>query len=278
MTSNKFSFTSTIRLNSGQELPLLGLGTYLNDDCKPACLAGLKLGYKHIDTARMYGNESQVGEALRESGIPREEIFITTKINNNEHSYDIATASVDDSLKTLGLSYIDCMLIHSPLSNKASRLNTWRALIEAKKQGKIRAIGVSNYGVKHLEEIREAGLELPSINQIELQPRCQQKDIVEWCKKYNIVIEAYAPIMRGEWNYPEIIETAKKYNKTPAQLLVRWSLQAGYAPLPKSADPARVISNADVFDFEISAEDMALIDGLDRGTDGAITWNPVNAE
>ncbi|THU96262.1 Aldo/keto reductase [Dendrothele bispora CBS 962.96] len=276
--ANKFSFKSTVRLNSGQELPLLGLGTYLNDDCKPACLAGLKQGYKHIDTARMYGNEVQVGEALRESGIPREEIYITTKINNNEHSYDVALASVDDSLKTLGLDYIDCMLIHSPLSNKPSRLETWRALVEAKKQGKVKAIGVSNYGVKHLEEIREANLELPSINQIELQPRCQQKEIVEWCKKYDIVIGAYAPIMRTKWNYPEITETAKKYNKNPAQLLVRWSLQRGYAPLPKSADPERVKTNADVFDFEISPEDMALIDGLDRGKEGEITWNPIDAE
>ncbi|KAG7089808.1 hypothetical protein E1B28_011457 [Marasmius oreades] len=205
-----FSFNSTVRLNSGQDLPLLGLGTYLNDDCKPACLAALKKGYKHIDTARMYGNESQVGEALRESGVPREEIYITTKINNNEHSYEVASSSVDDSLKTLGLKYLDCMLIHSPLSNKPSRLDTWRALVDSKKQGKVKAIGVSNYNVKHLEEIREAGLELPSINQIELHPRCQQKDIVAWCKKYNVVVEAYAPLMRGEWNYPEITETAKK--------------------------------------------------------------------
>jgi len=274
----KLSINSSIPLHSGYELPLLGLGVYLNDDCKSACLAALKHGYRHIDSARMYGNEAQVGEAVRESGIPREQVFITTKINNSEHGYDLALAAVDDSLRQLGFGYIDYMLIHSAMSDKARRLDTWRALVEAKKQGKIRAIGVSNYGVKHLEEIREAGLEMPSINQVELQPLCQQKEIVDYCKKHQIVIEAYAPLMRGQWDIPAITDAAKKYNKTPAQILVRWSLQRGFAPLPKSASPERVIANADVFDFEIDAEDMARIDSLDRGKEGEITWNPVDVD
>ncbi|KAL7283931.1 LOW QUALITY PROTEIN: hypothetical protein ACG7TL_001203 [Trametes sanguinea] len=279
------------------ELPLLGLGVYQNDDCKPAVLAALKHGYRHIDTARMYGNEAQVGEAVRESGVPRDQVFVTSKIANDEHGYDLALGAVDASLKTLGFDYVDYFLIHSAMSDKTKRLETWRALLEAKKQGKVKAVGVSNYGVKHLEEIREAGLELPSINQIEVQPLCQQKEIVDYCKKHNIVVEAYAPLMRGQWDIPAITETAKKvqapaiaflllslnvrlgqYNKTPAQILVRWSLQRGFAPLPKSASPERVISNAEVFDFEIGAEDMARIDALDKGKEGAITWNPVDVD
>ncbi|CDO72820.1 hypothetical protein BN946_scf185002.g5 [Trametes cinnabarina] len=324
MTS-KLSIQSTVRLSSGYELPLLGLGVYMNDDCKPAVLAALKHGYRyacvlilweftgmtrdvfrHIDTARMYGNEAQVGEAVRESGIPRDQVFITTKLANDEHGYDLALAAVDNSLKTLGFGnvayYVDYFLIHSAMSDKPRRLETWRALLEAKKQGKTKAIGVSNYGVKHLEEIREAGLEMPAINQIEVQPLCQQKEIVDYCRKHDIVVEAYAPLMRGQWDIPAITETAKKasnvraglgcslvpvlvltmglsqYNKTPAQVLVRWSLQRGFAPLPKSANPERVIANADVFDFEISAEDMARIDVLDKGKEGAITWNPVDVD
>ncbi|KAI0674669.1 Aldo/keto reductase [Trametes maxima] len=274
--ASQLSIKSAIRLSSGFELPLLGLGVYLNDDPKPAVLAALKHGYRHIDSARMYGNEKQVGEAVRESGIPRSQVVVTTKIGNDEHGYALALAAVDDSLKQLGFEYVDIFLIHSAMSDKARRLETWRALIEAKKQGKIKAIGVSNYGVKHLEEIREAGLETPDINQIELQPLCQQKEIVEYSRKHSIIIEAYTPLMRGQWDIPAITDTAKKYNKTPAQILVRWSLQHGFAPLPKSANPERVILNAEVYDFEIDAEDQARIDALDRGKAGEITWNPVD--
>ncbi|KAI0646670.1 Aldo/keto reductase [Trametes meyenii] len=297
--ASQLSIKSSIRLSSGFELPLLGLGVYLNDNPKPAVLAALKHGYRHIDSARMYGNEKQVGEAVRESGIPREQVVVTTKIGNDEHGYDLALAAVDDSLKQLGFEYVDIFLIHSAMSDKARRLETWRALIEAKKQGKIKAIGVSNYGVKHLEEIREAGLETPDINQIELQPLCQQKEIVEYSRKHNIAIEAYTPLMRGQWDIPAITDAAKKvtiptsllslksaepdsqflqYNKNPAQILVRWSLQHGFAPLPKSADPERVVSNAEVYDFEIDAEDQARIDALDRGKAGEITWNPVDVD
>ncbi|OSC99420.1 Aldo/keto reductase [Trametes coccinea BRFM310] len=272
----KLSLTSTVKLSSGYELPVVGLGVYQNNDCKPACLAALKHGYRHIDSARMYRNEEQVGHAVRESGIPRSEIFITSKVNNPEHGYGTALAAVDDSLKKFGFDYIDLMLIHSPLSDKARRLETWKALIEAKKQGKVRTIGVSNYGPKHLEEIREAGLETPAVNQVELHPFCQQKEIVEYCNKHGIIVEAYTPLIRGGWD-DKIVALAKKYNKDPAQFLVRWSLQRGFVPLPKSSRPDRVVSNADVFDFEISAEDMDVVNAMDRGKDGAVTWNPVDA-
>ncbi|GJE87304.1 aldo/keto reductase [Phanerochaete sordida] len=277
--ASTLSIDSAARLRSGYPTPLLGLGVYKNTACQPACLAALKHGYRKIDTARMYGNEAQVGEALKACGLSREQFYITSKINTFDPcSYDETLAAVDDSLQKLGLEYLDYMLIHAPLVSKAKRLDIWKALIQAKSQGKIKVIGVSNYGVKHLEEIKAAGLEAPEINQIELQPLCQQKEIVDYCKKHEIFIEAYAPLMRGLWDHAAITDAAKKYNKHPAQILVRWSLQRGFSPLPKSDKPERVVSNADVYDFEISAEDMARIDALDRGTEGAITWNPVDSE
>ncbi|KAM5541847.1 hypothetical protein V8D89_004576 [Ganoderma adspersum] len=276
--STPLAIDTTVRLRSGYELPLLGLGVYLNNDAKPASLAALKAGYRHIDSARMYGNEPQVGEAVRESGIPRGQVYITSKIQNDEHGYEKTLAAVDDSLQKLGFEYVDYMLIHSAMSDTPTRLATWRALVDAKAAGKVRSIGVSNYGVKHIEEIREAGLELPDINQIELQPLNQQKPIVDYCKQHGIFIEAYAPLMRAQWDVPAILEAAKKHDKSPAQVLVRWSLQRGFAPLPKSADPVRVVSNAAVYDFELSAEDVAAIDALDRGKDGTITWNPVDVD
>ncbi|EIW62562.1 Aldo/keto reductase [Trametes versicolor FP-101664 SS1] len=276
MSKLTLTLGSTIRLSSGYELPVVGLGVYQNDDCSPACLAALKHGYRHIDSARMYKNEEEVGKSVRESGIARGDVFVTSKVNNPEHGYETALAAVDDSLNKFGFEYIDLMLIHSPLSDKERRLQTWKGLIEAKKQGKVRTIGVSNYGPKHLEEIREAGLETPSVNQVELHPLCQQKEIVEYCTKHGIIVEAYSPLIRGKWT-DKIVEIAKKYDKDPAQLLIRWSLQRKFVPLPKSSQPARVISNANIFDFEISEEDMSAINALDRGKDGAVTWNPVDA-
>ncbi|KDQ49722.1 hypothetical protein JAAARDRAFT_617210 [Jaapia argillacea MUCL 33604] len=258
-------------------MPVLGLGVYQNDDCEPACLAALKHGYRHIDSARMYRNEAQVGEAVRKSGIPRDQIFITTKIYDTEHGYNSTLKAVDDSLKKFGFGYVDLYLIHSPTSGKTKRLETYRALLDAKKAGKIKTVGVSNYSPKHLEEIQAAGFETPAVNQVELHPFCQQKPIVEYCKKNGIVVQAYTPLVRGKLDNPVIVETAEK-NKTPAQIAVRWSLQSGLVPLPKSSQPERVVANAEVFDFEISPEDMTKIDALDRGKEGAVTWNPVDAE
>ncbi|KAH9840558.1 NADP-dependent oxidoreductase domain-containing protein [Rhodofomes roseus] len=261
-------------------MPLLGLGVYLNNECFPACVAALKHGYRHIDSARLYHNEAEVGRAVRESGVPRSEVFVTSKIGSGsgEHGYESTLKAVDSSLQRFGFDYLDLYLIHDPLSGKQKRLETWRALLEAKKAGKLRTVGVSNYGVKHLEEIREAGLEAPAVNQIELQPFCQQKEIVEYCSKNNIFIQAYCPLVRGQFGNPVLREVAQKYNKDVAQVLVRWSLQRGFSPLPKSSQPARVVSNADLYDFEISAEDLAKIDALDQGKKGAISWNPVDAD
>ncbi|OCH87020.1 Aldo/keto reductase [Obba rivulosa] len=270
--------TTSVRLLSGYEMPLLGLGVFRNNECIPACVTALKHGYRHIDSARAYGNEVDVGKAVRESGIPREQIFITSKVPGREHGYSSALKAVDESLERFGFDYLDLFLIHSPTAGKEKRLETWRALIEARNAGKLRSIGVSNYNVKHLEEIREAGLEKPSVNQVELQPFCQQRPIAEYCKAQGIVVEAYCPLIRGQFDNPVLQEVAKKYNKDVAHVLVRWSLQHGFSPLPKSGNPERVISNADLYDFEISSEDMAKIDALDKGKEGAISWNPVDVD
>ncbi|KAL6309362.1 Aldo/keto reductase [Sparassis latifolia] len=272
------SLASTVRLSSGHLMPLLGLGVYQNNDCSAACLAALKHGYRHIDSARMYKNEAQVGQAVRDSGIPREEIFVTSKIFPSEHGYDSTFKAVDSSLERFGFDYLDLFLIHAPLSGKEKRLETWRALVDCKKAGKLRTIGVSNYGVRHLEEIHEAGLETPSVNQIELHPFCQQQAIVNYCDKHNIFVQAYCPLIRGKFSNPVFQEVAKKYNKSVAQVLVRWSLQRGFSPLPKSSRPERVVSNADVYGFALADDDMARINTLDRGKDGAISWNPVEVD
>ncbi|KAI0824063.1 Aldo/keto reductase [Trametes gibbosa] len=258
-------------------MPILGFGVFENDECAPACLAALKVGYRHIDSARFYKNEAQVGLAIRQSGIPREDIFVTSKVFHVDYGYESTLAAVQDSLDNFGYDYFDLYLIHSALSGKKARLETWRALVDAKKAGKIRSIGVSNYSSRHIDEIRQAGYELPSVNQIELHPFCQQKPIVEYCKANGIVVQAFSPLIRGRLDEPLLQELTKKYNKDAAQILIRWSMQHGHVPLPKSARPERILSNSEVFDFEISAEDMETLDGLDQGADGAVTWNPVDA-
>jgi len=276
--AGKLKLQSVVRLNSGYDLPLLGLGVYQNvQECLPASLAALEHGYRHIDSAVIYRNEEQVGQAVRQSGVKREDVYLTTKVTSRYHGYDLTLKTVDESLKKFGTTYIDLYLIHDALSGTEKRIATWKALIEAKKAGKIRSIGVSNYSPKHLEEIKQHGLETPSVNQVELHPLCQQKPIVDYCKKSGIVVEAYCPIIRGQFDEPVFQELAKKYNKDPAQVLLRWSLQKGFVPLPKSARPDRIRSNADLYDFELSEEDMAKLDALDKGKNGAISWNPVDA-
>ncbi|GLB45288.1 putative aldo keto reductase [Lyophyllum shimeji] len=270
------TISSTRKLSSGQDIPRLGLGVYQNDDCLPACEAALEYGYRHIDTAQMYRNEEQVGAAVKGSGIPRESIFITSKVMEGGNK---TRDSVQQSLKKLDLGYIDLYLIHSAHGGKDHRLQTYKTLLEFSGPGKpLRSIGVSNYSVKHLEEILEAGLPAPTVNQIELHPFCQQKPIVDYCKANGIAIQAYCPLVRGKFDNPVIQEISKEVNKTPAQVLIRWSIQRGFIPLPKSSDPARVKSNADIYDFELSDAAMAKLDALDRGSSGAVSWNPVNVE
>ncbi|CAE6453818.1 unnamed protein product [Rhizoctonia solani] len=273
------SLLSTIRLSSGAVMPLVGLGVYQNYDAKTSCLLAFKHGYRHIDSAQMYRNESAVGQAIKESGIAREEVFVRhTNLNSDQVCFEVSWRHSKENGIDSRVDYIDLFLIHDPLSGSTKRMETYRALLECRDKGKIKSVGVSNYGVKHLEEIKQAGLEAPTVNQIELHPWCQQKDIVEYCKKNDIVVQAYCPIVRGEkWGHPALVGLSKKHGRSEAQVLIRWSLQKGYVPLPKSTHEERIVENGDVFGFELSSEDMGILDGLDEGSQGAISWNPVNA-
>ncbi|KZT65963.1 Aldo/keto reductase [Daedalea quercina L-15889] len=257
-------------------MPLLGFGVYQNYTTRESVLEALRAGYRHIDSAQAYRNEAHVGAAVNESGIPREEIFVTTKCINKTHGYESTLSGVDASLEKFGFEYIDLFLIHDPMSGRERRLQTYKALQDARAAGKIRTVGVSNYGTKHLEEIKDAGYELPSVNQIELHPFCQQKPIVEYCTAHSIIIQAYCPILRGNMDHPTIKELAQKHQRDPAQVLLRWSLQKGFVPLPKSATPERIRSNTLLYDFALDDEDMARLDALDKGKKGSISWNPVD--
>jgi len=270
--------TSTVRLSSGYYMPLLGFGVYQNYDAKPSVIEAFKAGYRHVDSAQVYKNEAAVGAAVKESGLKREDLFITTKCVSKNHGYESTLKGVDESLAKFNIDYIDLFLIHDPFSGTERRLATYKALLEAKAAGKIRSVGVSNYGVHHLEEIKNAEFEMPSVNQVELHPLCQQKPIVEYCKANSIVVEAYCPIIRGQMDNEVITKIATKHKRDPAQILLRWSLQKGYVPLPKSATPSRIHSNAQLYDFELSEEEIASLDTLDRGKEGGISWNPVDAE
>ncbi|KAF5351950.1 hypothetical protein D9756_007595 [Leucocoprinus leucothites] len=207
----------------------------------------------------------------------RNEVFVTTKVISKFHGYESTLKGIEESLARFQFDYIDLFLIHDPFSGTERRLATYKALQEAKQAGKIRSVGVSNYGIKHLEEIKHAGCDMPAVNQIELHPFCQQRPIVAYCKENGIVVQAYSPLIRGKVDHPDFLNLANKYSKDPAQILIRWSIQKGFVPLPKSANPERINSNLNVFDFELNSEDMAKLESLDRGKDGAVTWNPVDA-
>ncbi|KAI0769628.1 Aldo/keto reductase [Trametes elegans] len=258
-------------------MPRLGFGVYQNYTTHESVLEAFKAGYRHIDSAQAYRNETHVGSALRESGLRREDVFITTKCISKTHGYESTLRAVDVSLERFDLDYIDLYLIHDPFKGKEMRLQTYRALLDAQTSGKIRTVGVSNFGVSHLEEIRSAGLPMPAVNQIELHPFCQQKDIVAYCLEHDIVVQAYSPLIRGKLDDPIFAQLAAKHGREPAQILLRWSLQRGFVPLPKSATPTRIHSNTKLYDFSLDVDDMRLLTALDKGKDGAITWNPVDA-
>ncbi|KAH9485101.1 putative oxidoreductase [Psilocybe cubensis] len=259
-------------------MPRIGFGLFENYDARRSTLHAFKAGYRLVDSAQIYGNEKQLGAAIHSSGLDRGELFIVTKCVSNTESYDATLKGIDESLENLQTSYIDLFLIHDPVAGKRRRLEIYKALLDCKATGKIRSVGVSNFNVKHIEEIKEAGYELPSINQIELHPFCQQKAIVEYCRANNIVIQAYCPILRGNLVHPAIIGVANKHVRDPAKILLRWSLQHGFVPLPKSVTPSRIQSNIDLYDFVLDADDMHALDVLDRGSKGAISWNPIDAE
>ena len=260
-------------LNNGIKIPYLGLGAYLlnGKEAVNAIHWALEAGYRHIDTARMYNNEKEVGAAVKSSGIPREEIFITTKLWNDEHGFDRARKACFKSLERLGLDFIDLYLIHWP--GGGEREETWRALESLYDEGVCKSIGVSNYTINHLKGTLAKANIIPQINQVEFSPFLYQRELLEFCIDNKIQLEAYSPLGKGEiLNNSRLKEMAIKYSKSTAQILIRWCLQHNIVVIPKSANKGRIIENASVYDFEISSEDMKILDSFHRNL--RVTWNP----
>lgn len=260
------NLSSSVKLNNGINIPCLGLGVYQippGNATLKAVKYALEIGYRHIDTAKIYGNESDVGNALKNSDVKREDIFITTKVWNSDQGYDSTLKAFESSLKRLGLSYVDLYLIHWPVEGKINE--TWRALIKLLKDGKVNTIGVSNYSINELKETIQNSNIIPSINQVEFHPFLFQKDLLEFCKSNAIQLEAYSPLTRGKrLDDPKIGRIAIAYDKTPAQILVRWSLQRGLVVIPKSSHEDRILENSQVFDFNIHQKDMDILDSLNE--------------
>lgn len=262
------SLQGTVLLHNGVKMPYFGLGVYKveeGNEVIESVKTALEVGYRAIDTAALYENEEGVGKAIKESGIPREEIFVTTKVWNTDHGYEKTLKAFDKSISKLGLDYVDLYLIHWP--GKDTFIDTWRALEKLYRDGRVRAIGVSNFKSHHLQTLMEHSEEKPVINQVELHPYFQQKELREFCKQHDIVVEAWSPLGRGQvLDDPVLAEIGKKYEKTPAQVTLRWHLQNDIVIIPKSVTPSRIKENADIFDFELTAEDMEQIDQLDKNT------------
>jgi diketogulonate reductase-like aldo/keto reductase len=270
----EISIDTKVKLNNGVEMPIFGLGTWRTREGKEtqeAILQALKVGYRLIDTASMYGNEKDVGEALRKSGLAREEVFITTKLWNSDHGYDKALAAFEESLKRIGLNYVDLYLIHWPV--EGLRNETWRALEKILEEGKCRAAGVSNYMTWHLEELLSQSSTIPAINQVEFHPYLYLKDLMDFCHSHGIQLESYSPLTKGKkLDDPKLVDIASKYSKTPAQILIRWVLQKGVVVIPKSSHKERIEENAAVFDFTISPKDMQALDSFHQNLH--TSWNP----
>ena len=264
--------TDTYKLSNGVGIPCSGFGTWQTPDGDVAVrsvAAAIEAGYRHIDTAQAYGNEESVGKGIRESGIDRKDLFVTTKLWNSNHSYKLTMRTFEESMNKLGLDYLDLFLIHwpNPIAFRdhwqEANAESWKAMEELYEAGKIRAIGVSNFRPHHIEEILKTAKVAPMVNQIRLCPGDTQDETVDWCREHGMVLEAYSPLGIGQiFEVPEMQKLAEKYHRSIAQVCIRWSLQRGYLPLPKSVTPSRIQENLKVFDFELSDEDVQLIADL----------------
>ncbi len=244
-------------------MPLLGLGVYnmYGKTAEQAVGKALEIGYRLIDTATLYENEKEVGNAIRKSLVPRKELFVTTKVTNSDQGYDATLKAFDSSLKKLGLDYVDLYLVHWPIKGK--RKQTWMALEKLYADKKVRAIGVANYLIPFLDELNTYATTPPAVNQVEFSPYLYLEDLLLYCKKFSIQLQAYSPLVRGrKLQDPRLLDLAKKYSKTPAQIILRWNIEHGVSPIPKSSNPARLLENAGIFDFKISPEDIAFIDNF----------------
>lgn len=265
------NITDAFKLYNGVEIPCMGLGTWQSKDeiAKLSVLAAMSHEYRLIDTAAAYGNERGVGAGIKECGLKREEIFVTSKLRNADHGYKSTLNAFELTMEKLGLEYLDLYLIHWPnpvqyrFIWKEAMQETWRAFEKLYKEGRIRAIGVSNFMPHHIEALMETAKIKPMVNQLKLCPGITQDEAVDYCKKNDIVVEAYSPFGTGAiFTSPVMKSLAEKYNKSIGQLCLRWCLQMGFVSLPKSANPMRIKSNTEIFDFEISKEDMDIISGL----------------
>ncbi|MEI7027935.1 aldo/keto reductase [Paenibacillus sp. y28] len=252
-------------LNNGVTIPWLGFGTWkaTGEQVLESVTTALAAGYRSIDTAAIYGNEAEVGQAIKSSGVPREELFVTTKLWNEHQGYDSTLRAFEESRKKLGLDVIDLYLIHWPGTNKYK--DTWKAFERLYEEGSVRAIGVSNFQIRHLEDLLQNSSVVPVINQVELHPRLVQKELHDFCLKHRIQLEAWSPLMQGQLTQePVIAAIASKYGKSSAQVILRWDIQKGIVTIPKSVTAERIRENADIFDFELTAEEIAQIDGLNQ--------------
>ena len=288
MAPNSFSLSTRATLSNEVSIPQIHLGVYLmsEGEASSAVKHALSCGYRAIDSAQMYRNERDCGQAIlswlgdkeaNSAGLQRSDIFFTSKLASNS-SYGAARKSIKQSVKACGLGYIDLFLLHSPYGGRTARLASWKAVEDAIDDGEIKIGGVSNFGVKHLEElIASKPRILPAVNQIEVHPFNTRENITSFCQEHDILVEAYAPLARAlRMKHPTIASLAKKYGSTPAQLMVRWSLQNGFIPLPKSVSKDRIEANGNIGFFEINSEDMSVLSGLDEYL--VTDWDPVDAD
>ena len=265
----KFGITDTVTLGNGVKMPHLGLGTWRSAEgaeVEQSVRWALEIGYRHVDTAAVYGNERGVGRAIRDSRVPREQVFVTTKVWNDDQraGRDAVLRAFDESLRRLDTDYVDLYLVHWPVKGKY--VEAWRALEQIYSTGRVKAIGVSNFLVHHLADVLKVASVKPMVNQVEFHPRLVQRQLLDFCRRERIVQEAWSPLMKGKaGEVPLLRELAGKYGKTPSQVVLRWDLQHGVVTIPKSVRRERLVENADLFDFELSADEMAKVDALDRG-------------
>ncbi|WP_433784493.1 aldo/keto reductase [Actinomycetospora sp. CA-101289] len=257
-----------IELNNGTTIPQLGFGVFQIDpsDTAEAVTTALEVGYRHIDTAQMYGNEAEVGEAIAKSDIPRDQLWITTKCNNSNHGYDDAQSALDESLQKMGLDFVDLYLIHWPLPGKDLYVDTWKGFEKAQQDGKTHTIGVSNFQPHHLDRLLEETDTVPAVNQIELHPHMQQAGLRSYHERHGIRTEAWSPIGQGKGllDAPELTEIAQAHGKSPAQVVLRWHVQIGNIVFPKSSTAERIRENYEIFDFELGDDEVEKINGMER--------------